>query len=176
MNRPSPDCTLCGLCEGRTQVVYADGNPDAKVVFVGEGPGENEDIQGIPFCGKSGKILADAMQAAGFDRSSVLITNTVKCRPPKNRDPKPEEMAACRPFLESELQGRELVVGLGRSAVRDLMGYEGKMTEIVNKVTEIQVGAVRVRFLPTYHPAATIYNKESRAALKDAMFIVRDYL
>lgn len=176
MNRPSPDCTLCGLCEGRTQVVYADGNPDAKVVFVGEGPGENEDIQGIPFCGISGKILADAMQAAGFDRSSVLITNTVKCRPPKNRDPKPEEMAACRPFLESELQGRELVVGLGRSAVRDLMGYEGKMTEIVNKVTEIQVGAVRVRFLPTYHPAATIYNKESRAALKDAMFIVRDYL
>ena len=176
MNSPSPDCRLCGLCEGRTQVVYADGNPDAKVVFVGEGPGENEDLQGIPFCGKSGKILADAMQAAGFDRSSVLITNTVKCRPPKNRDPRPEEMAACRPFLESELQGRELVVGLGRSAVRDLMGYEGKMTEIVNRVTEIQIGAVRVRFLPTYHPAATIYNKESRAALKDAMFIVRDFI
>ena len=176
MNSPSPDCRLCDLCEGRTQVVYADGNPDAKVVFVGEGPGENEDLQGIPFCGKSGKILADAMQAAGFDRSSVLITNTVKCRPPKNRDPKPEEMAACRPFLESELQGRELVVGLGRSAVRDLMGYEGKMTEIVNRVTEIQIGAVRVRFLPTYHPAATIYNKESRAALKDAMFIVRDFI
>ena len=124
MNRPSPDCTLCGLCEGRTQVVYADGDPDAKVVFVGEGPGENEDIQGIPFCGKSGKILADAMQAAGFDRSSVLITNTVKCRPPKNRDPKPEEMAACRPFLESELQGRELDVD-GNEVTRTLGSNKG---------------------------------------------------
>ncbi len=176
MNRPGADCRLCGLCEGRTQVVYPDGNIDAKVVFVGEGPGENEDFKGIPFCGKSGKILSDAMEEAGFDRSSVLITNTVKCRPPNNRDPKPEEMAACRPFLESELQGRELVVGLGRSAIRDLMGYDGKMSDVVNRITEIQVGAVRVKFLPTYHPAATIYNRESRAALKDAMIIVKDFL
>jgi len=76
------------------------------VVFVGEAPGENEDLQGRPFVGKSGKILADAMALAGISRSDVMITNTVKCRPPSNRDPKPEEMEACRPFLESELSGR----------------------------------------------------------------------
>lgn len=176
MNRPGPDCRLCGLCEGRTNIVLPDGDPDAKVVFVGEGPGENEDVQGRPFVGKSGKILSDAMESAGFDRSMVLITNTVKCRPPGNRDPRPEEMDACRPFLESELRGRSLVVGLGRSAVRDLMGFEGKLSEVANRVTEIEVGGQRVRFLPTYHPAATIYNRESRAALREAMLIVRDYL
>ena len=176
MNRPGPDCRLCGLCEGRTNIVLPDGDPDAKVVFVGEGPGENEDVQGRPFVGKSGKILSDAMESAGFDRSMVLITNTVKCRPPGNRDPRPEEMDACRPFLESELSGRSLVVGLGRSAVRDLMGFEGKLSEVANRVTEIEVGGQRVRFLPTYHPAATIYNRESRAALREAMLIVRDYL
>ena len=176
MIRPDGDCRLCRLCEGRTQVVYPDGNLDAKVVFVGEGPGENEDIQGIPFCGRSGKILTDAMEAAGFSRSSVMITNTVKCRPPGNRDPKPDEMEACRPFLESELKGRGLVVLLGRSAIRDLLGFEGKMSEIANRIVEKDMGGETVRFLPTFHPAATIYNRDSRAALRDAMFIVKDYL
>ena len=176
MIAPEKDCRLCGLCEGRTNIVLPDGDPGSGVVFVGEGPGENEDLQGRPFVGKSGKILEDAMAEAGFGRSQVLITNTVKCRPPGNRDPRPEEMEACRPFLESELRGRSLVVGLGRSAVRDLMGFEGKLSEVANRVIEIDVGGQRVRFLPTYHPAATIYNRESRAALREAMLIVREYL
>ncbi len=176
MISPEPDCRLCGLCEGRTNIVLPDGDPGSRVVFVGEGPGENEDIQARPFVGKSGKILSDMMADAGFGRSDVLITNTVKCRPPNNRDPKPEEMEACRRFLISELEGRALVVGLGRSAVRDLMGFEGKMSEVVNKVTEIELDGRKVRFLPTYHPAATIYSKESRAALRDAMDIIREYL
>ena len=176
MNAPEKDCRLCGLCEGRTNIVLPDGDPGSRVVFVGEGPGENEDLQGRPFVGKSGKILEDAMAEAGFGRSQVLITNTVKCRPPGNRDPRPEEMEACRPFLVSELKGRALVVGLGKSAVRDLMGFDGKMAEVANRVTEIDIGGTRVNFLPTYHPAATIYNRDSRAALKDAMRIVKDYL
>ena len=176
MIRPDGDCRLCRLCEGRTQVVYPDGDYDAKVVFVGEGPGENEDVQGRPFVGKSGKILADAMESAGFGRKDVLITNTVKCRPPGNRDPKPDEMEACRPFLESELKGRGLVVCLGRSAIRDLLGFEGKMSEIANRVVEKEMGGETVRFLPTYHPAATIYNREARTALRDAMVIVKEYL
>ena len=176
MNAPAKDCRLCGLCEGRTNIVLPDGDPGSRVVFVGEGPGENEDLQGRPFVGKSGKILEDAMAEAGFGRSQVLITNTVKCRPPGNRDPRPEEMEACRPFLVSELKGRALVVGLGKSAVRDLMGFDGKMAEVANRVTEIDIGGTRVNFLPTYHPAATIYNRDSRAALKDAMRIVKDYL
>jgi DNA polymerase len=176
MIAPEKDCRLCGLCEGRTNIVLPDGDPGSRVVFVGEGPGENEDLQGRPFVGKSGKILEDAMAEAGFGRSQVLITNTVKCRPPGNRDPRPEEMEACRPFLVSELEGRALVVGLGKSAVRDLMGFDGKMAEVANRVVEIDIGGSRVNFLPTYHPAATIYNKDSRAALKDAMRIVKEYL
>ncbi len=176
MISPERDCRLCGLCEGRTNIVLPDGDPASGVVFVGEGPGENEDIQAKPFVGKSGKILSDMMESAGFDRSKVLITNTVKCRPPGNRDPKPDEMEACRPFLVSELKGRRLVVGLGKAAVRDLMGFDGKMSEVANRVVEIEIGGERVNFLPTYHPAATIYNRESRAALRDAMDIVKRYL
>ncbi len=174
--RPDPDCRLCGLCEGRTQVVYPDGNPRSRVVLVGEGPGENEDVQGRPFVGKSGKILADAMARHGFTRADVLITNTVKCRPPGNRDPTAEEMSACRRFLVSELEDAELVVGLGKSAVRDLMGYEGPMAEVANRVVRTDIGGKEVDFLPTYHPAATIYNKEARAKLDEAMAMVGDRL
>lgn len=174
--RPDPDCRLCGLCEGRTQVVYPDGNPGSGIVLVGEGPGENEDLEGRPFIGRSGKILADMMADAGFSRSDVLITNTVKCRPPGNRDPTKEEMAACRPFLESELKGARLVVGLGKSAVRDLTGYDGPMAAVANRITEIDVGGEKVRFLPTYHPAGTIYSKEARAKLREAMGMVAEEL
>lgn len=176
MLRPDPDCRLCGLCDGRTTIVLPDGDLDSKVVFVGEAPGENEDIKGRPFVGRSGRILEGSMSDAGISRSDVMITNTVKCRPPGNRDPRPEEMAACRPFLESELSGRSLVVGLGRSSIRDLTGYDGRMADIVNRVIDLEIGGTKVRFLPTYHPAACIYNKSARSALSEAMGIVRSYL
>ena len=146
------------------------------MVIVGEGPGENEDILGRPFVGRSGKILEDAMASAGISRSDVLITNTVKCRPPGNRDPTAEEMAACRPFLESELSGCALVIGLGRSAVRDLTGYEGKLSDIANRLDTITVMGEEIDFLPTYHPAACIYNKSARSALSEAMEIAGRYL
>ncbi len=174
--RPDPDCRLCGLCEGRTQVVYPDGNPDTGVVFVGEAPGENEDVQGRPFVGRSGKILADMMAKHGFSRANVLITNTVKCRPPGNRDPRPDEMLACRPFLDSELADARLVVGLGKSACRDLMGYDGPMADVANTLTTITIDGRQVPFLPTYHPAGTIYNKDARARLDEAMGMVADVL
>ena len=108
--RPESDCRLCGLCEGRTNIVLPDGTYDTGIVFVGEAPGENEDNEGRPFVGRSGKILEGMMKDAGFSRSDVLITNTVKCRPPGNRDPTHEEMQACRPFLESELYDAEVVI------------------------------------------------------------------
>ena len=157
-------------------MVLPDGDLTSKVVFVGEAPGENEDVQGRPFVGKSGKILENAMDAAGISRSCIMITNTVKCRPPSNRDPKPEEMAACRPFLESELYDAKLVVGLGRSAVRDLLGHEGKMSDVVNILTTIRIRDRDVRFLPAYHPAATIYNKNSREELRRTMTIVKELM
>lgn len=116
------------------------------------------------------------MARHGFSRADVLITNTVKCRPPGNRDPTAEEMSACRRFLVSELEGAELVVGLGKSAVRDLMGYDGPMADVANKTVRTDIGGKEVDFLPTYHPAATIYNKEARAKLDEAMAMVGDRL
>ncbi|MBO4569048.1 MAG: uracil-DNA glycosylase [Candidatus Methanomethylophilaceae archaeon] len=166
---PDPNCHLCGLCAGRTNIVLPDGDPSSGIILVGEAPGENEDLEGRPFVGRSGKILDGMMSQAGFGRRDVLITNTVKCRPPSNRDPTAEEMAACRPFLDSELEGASLVVGLGKSACRDLLGYEGPMAAIANRMTEISINGRKIRFLPTYHPAATIYNKATRAELVKTM-------
>ena len=174
--RPQPDCSLCGLCAGRSNIVLPDGNPDSGIVFVGEAPGESEDLEGKPFVGRSGKILSGMMEKAGFGRGDILITNTVKCRPPANRDPYPEEMAACRPFLESELEGARLVVGLGKSACRDLLGYEGPMGKIANVFSEIEIRGKKIRFLPAYHPAATIYSREMRRELERTMEIVAEEL
>lgn len=174
--RPDPDCRLCGLCTGRTNIVLPDGDPSSGIVFVGEAPGENEDLEGRPFVGRSGSILDRMLADAGIARGEVLITNTVKCRPPCNRDPSPEEMAACRLFLESELADAKLVVGLGKAACRDLMGHEGKMSEIANIPTTITVKGREVRFIPTYHPAATIYNRASREELRRAIGMVADIM
>lgn len=167
--RPEPDCRLCGLCAGRTKIVLPSGDLRAKVVFVGEAPGEAEDLSGMPFVGRSGKILDKIMLENGLDRSKVMITNTVKCRPPGNRDPTAEEMAACRPFLDWELSGRAAVIGLGKSACRDLLGYDGKMSQIVNTEQKVQAGGQWVPFIPTYHPAACIYSREARAGLGETI-------
>lgn len=172
--RPSPDCRLCGLCQGRTNIVLPSGNLDSPVVLVGEAPGENEDLLGRPFVGRAGKILDQAMEDVGLDRSSVMITNTVKCRPPSNRDPDRSEMEACRPFLESELVGRSVVVGLGKSAARDLMGYDGPMSAVVNTRQYIVVGGEKVPFIPTYHPMACIYRKSAREELRTTLRIVKE--
>ncbi len=172
--RPEPDCRLCGLCEGRSQIVLPSGDPNSPVVFVGEAPGEREDMIGKPFVGRSGKLLDAIMEEEGVDRSKVMITNTVKCRPPNNRDPTKEEMDACRPFLDHELSGRKVVVGLGKSACRDLLGYEGKMSDIANTKMSISILGKDVLFIPTYHPAACIYSRESRDALRTTMRILRE--
>lgn len=176
MISPERDCRLCGLCQQRTNIVLPCGNPQSPVVFVGEAPGENEDLQGVPFVGRAGKILNDAMSAAGIDRDSVMITNTVKCRPPGNRDPTQEEMAACRPFLDSELLGRRLIVGLGKSSARDLMGYDGPMKDVVNRIVKISIGGTEVDYLQAYHPMSCIYRKESRESLAETMRIVKGLL
>lgn len=172
--RPDSDCRLCGLCEGRINMVLPSGDLDSKVVFVGEAPGEKENLCGKPFVGRSGQLLDKIMEEEGLDRSSIMITNTVKCRPPNNRDPTKEEMAACRPFLDSELYDKHLIVGLGKSSCRDLMGYEGKMSDIVNTIQKIKIGDREVIFIPTYHPAACIYSKDARNGLKDTMKIVKE--
>jgi len=174
--RPEPDCKGCPLCEGRTNVVYPDGDPSSKVVLVGEAPGENEDLIGRPFVGRAGKILDNALAEAGVDRKRILITNTVKCRPPNNRDPTAEEMAACRKYLESELCNCSYVVCLGRSAIKDLMGIEGKMETLVNTEHHIILNGRDVIFIPAYHPMACIYRKSARASLKETMSLVKNII
>lgn len=174
--KPSEGCRLCPLCEGRTNIVLPSGDLSSGIAFVGEAPGESEDLQGMPFVGRSGKILDKMMAEEGLDRAKVMITNTVKCRPPKNRDPTKDEMAACRGFLDSELSSCRLVIGLGKSACRDLLGYDGKMCEIVNKRMYIAVDGKEIAFIPTYHPAACIYSKAARAGLRETICTAREEL
>lgn len=175
--RPDADCNLCSLHACRTNIVLPSGSEDSPVAFVGEAPGETEDHTGRPFVGRSGKILDKVMSDAGLDRSKVLITNTVKCRPPGNRDPTEEEMAACRPFLHSELCGCKVVVGLGKSACRALLGYDGRMMDIVNTRMEMDIGDRKIPFIPTYHPAACIYRRESMTELERTMrIVVEEYM
>jgi DNA polymerase len=163
--KPADDCDLCPLCAERINIVRPSGDLNSGIAFVGEAPGESEDQQGKPFIGRSGKILDKIMEEEGLERSKVMITNTVKCRPPKNRDPTKDEMAAC-----------SLVIGLGKSACRDLLGYDGKMGDIVNKRVTITVDGKSIPFIPTYHPAACIYNKDARVGLRETIRTVRDEL
>lgn len=172
--KPEPDCRKCPLCEGRTNIVYPDGDSFSKVVFIGEAPGENEDKIGKPFVGRAGKILDDALKAAGIDRKKILITNTVKCRPPENREPTEEEMKACRPFLESELKNCQYVVCLGKSAIYDMIGISDKMENIVNREYRIPVNGREIIFIPSYHPMACVYRKSAREKLAETMTMVKN--
>ena len=124
LEREAMQCTRCALAQGRTQVVFGVGNPEADIMFVGEGPGREEDLQGEPFVGRSGKLLDTLMrQEMGLDRTQCYIANTVLCRPPGNRDPLPGEIAACRPYLESRMDiiAPYVVVTLGNFATRALL-------------------------------------------------------
>lgn len=148
-------CTKCPLAAGRTQVVFGVGNPDADLMFVGEGPGRDEDLAGEPFVGRSGKLLDKLMiQEIGIDRTSCYIANVVKCRPPNNRDPLPDEIAACRPWLESQLDliDPRVVVTLGNFATRLLLDTTAGISKLRGQSYPYRRG----HLVPTYHPAAAL--------------------
>lgn len=152
-------CVQCGLHAGRTQTVFARGNPNARLVFVGEGPGFNEDRQGAPFVGKAGELLDRMIAAMGFGKDEVYICNVVKCRPPDNRTPNPDEIAACMPFLRSQLEivQPEVIVALGRCAAETL----GAATS--GKPWRGAWGAWEgARVMPTYHPAFLLRSPEHK--------------
>ncbi len=152
-------CTRCRLHAGRTKSVFARGNPDARLVFVGEGPGFNEDEQGLPFVGKAGQLLDKMIAAMGFSQDEVYICNVVKCRPPENRTPNPDEAAACMPFLRTQLEviAPEVIVALGRCAAENLgVAREGQRWRGVWGSFE------GVRVMPTYHPAYLLRNPEHK--------------
>jgi DNA polymerase len=150
------DCRRCPLCETRTSLVFGEGRPSAKLVFVGEAPGADEDRQGRPFVGKAGQLLTRIIAAMGLDRQDVYICNILKCRPPENRNPRPEEIAACEPFLIRQLQAIQprMICALGTFAAQTLLK------------TDVPISALRGRFhryqgmdlMPTYHPAYLLRN------------------
>ena len=154
------DCTQCGLAQGRTQVVFGMGNPSADLMFVGEGPGAEEDKQGLPFVGRSGKLLDRLMaEEIGLTREQCYIANVVKCRPPDNRDPKPEEVAACRPWLEQQLKliAPRVIVTLGNFSSKLLLDTKTGITKLRGQTYPMDsIIGVSTVIIPTYHPAAVL--------------------
>jgi len=152
-------CTRCRLAETRTQVVFGVGDPDSDLMFVGEAPGFHEDKQGYPFVGQAGKLLDKLLMGIGLDRSRVYIANVLKCRPPGNRDPAPDEIEACESHLFRQIELiRPRVVGtLGNFATKLLSGKPAGITRVHGVEQEVTLGGSRVLLYPLYHPAAALY-------------------
>jgi len=152
-------CTRCRLAQGRTQVVFGMGNPHADVMFVGEAPGFHEDKQGLPFVGQAGKLLEKLLVGIGMTRSDVYIANVLKCRPPGNRDPQPDEIEACEShlFKQIELIEPTIVATLGNFATKLLSGRPLGITRVHGQEQETTIGGRKVLLYPLYHPAAALY-------------------
>jgi len=159
------DCTRCKLCNGRTQIVFGVGDPRARMMFVGEGPGADEDAQGEPFVGRAGQKLNEMIRAIGLDRKDVYIANVVKCRPPDNRTPEPDEVATCSPFLFAQIEAinPKVLVALGSPAARTLLGTRVGITQLRGSW-----GSFRgIPVMPTFHPAYLLraYTVENRRSV-----------
>jgi DNA polymerase len=164
-------CTLCELHATRTQTVFGVGNPQARWMFIGEAPGAEEDRQGEPFVGRAGQLLTSMLRALGFAREDVYIANVLKCRPPGNRDPRPEEARSCRGYLERqiELVSPTLIVAVGRIAAQNLLQTETPLARLRGQVHSL--GAEHRPVLVTYHPAYLLRSPaEKRKAWQDLLF------
>ncbi len=153
-------CTRCRLCEKRSHVVFGEGHPRARILFVGEGPGAEEDRTGRPFVGQAGQLLDRMIAAMGFDRSEMYIANVVKCRPPGNRDPRDDEIAACSPFLDRQIEliRPDVIIALGRFAASRLTGTKKSMGALRGRWAEYK----GVSLLPTFHPAYLLRNPAAK--------------
>jgi len=167
-------CELCRLSEGRQKVVFGSGDPDADLMLIGEGPGAEEDRQGLPFVGPAGELLTKIIQAIGAQRDDVYIANIVKCRPPGNRDPRPDEVAACRGYLEQQIDLIEPkgIVLLGRVAAQTLLGNDLALGRMRGQWFRVCGVDTRV----TYHPAALLRNASFKRPTWEDMQVVRDRL
>jgi DNA polymerase len=155
------ECTRCKLHEaGRSTIVFGEGNPNADIVFVGEGPGYHEDRLGRPFVGKAGELLDKMIGAMGLQRSDVYICNVVKCRPPKNRDPEPDEVMACQPFLHAQIRAIQpkAIVAMGRFAAQTLLDR----SEGINRLRGTFYDYLGTRLMPTFHPAYLLRNPSDK--------------
>jgi DNA polymerase len=154
------ECTRCKLGTGRTTLVFGTGNPQAELVFVGEGPGADEDLQGEPFVGKAGQLLTKMIEAMGYRREQVYIANVVKCRPPGNRNPEPDEIEPCEPFLRRQLEAvkPKVIVALGKFAAQTLLRSTVPITKLRGTWSTYQ----GVKLMPTFHPAYLLRSPEEK--------------
>ncbi len=168
------DCRRCKLHSGRTNIVFGTGSPEAKLVFVGEGPGRDEDLQGKPFVGLAGQLLTKIIQAIQLTREEVYITNIIKCRPPGNRNPEPDEIKACEPFLIKQLGGirPKLICALGTFAAQTLLKTEERISLLRGRFHQYQ----GIPIMPTYHPAYLLRNPNfKRDVWEDMKKIKKEY-
>jgi len=165
ISREVMSCVKCRLCQTRVNAVPGEGSCSAKVMFVGEAPGEQEDNLGRPFVGAAGRLLTELLQSAGLRREEVFITNTVKCRPPNNRPPRKDELTACRGYLDRQLRlvHPRAVCPLGNSAIRALLDSTETVTELHGKPFEKD----GVTYFPMYHPAAALYTFTLRKVMEE---------
>jgi DNA polymerase len=161
-------CVRCPLHRTRTQVVFGAGNADAALMFIGEAPGANEDKQGVPFVGQAGKLLDKLLDEIGLARADVFIANVLKCRPPGNRDPQPDEIASCRRYLEAqvELIEPDLICTLGNFSTKLLRADITGISRLHGQPEERMLGPRNVRLYPLYHPAAALYTPSTLEALR----------
>ena len=158
-------CRRCPLCDGRTQTVFGVGNPHARVMFIGEAPGKNEDLQGEPFVGAAGHYLNELLGCAGLRREDVFIANVLKCRPPGNRDPRPEEIQTCTPYLREQTRtiDPEVLVTLGKFSTQFVLKTQVGITRLHGRVQR----AGKFLVFPIFHPAAALYDGAKREALEN---------
>ena len=171
-------CTRCRLAEGRTQVVFGNGDPEADLMFVGEAPGFHEDKQGFPFVGQAGKLLDQLLGGIGLTRDMVFVANVLKCRPPGNRDPMPDEIEACEShlFRQVELIQPKVVATLGNFSTKLLSGKPLGITRVHGQVQQVTLGGRSVLLYPLYHPAAALYTPSMLEVLKEDFARIPDLL
>jgi uracil-DNA glycosylase family 4 len=159
------DCRRCALAATRTRLVFGSGDPHARLMFIGEAPGKNEDLTGEPFVGAAGRFLDELLESIGLERSRVFIANMVKCRPPGNRDPEPDEIQTCSPFLarQIELVDPVVIATLGRFATHYVLGTTAPITTLRGRLYHVDGR----RVVPVFHPAAALYDGSKRAVLED---------
>jgi DNA polymerase len=161
------DCRRCKLHRTRRTIVFGEGNEKAKLMFIGEGPGYDEDVQGRPFVGKAGQLLTKIIQSIHLQREEVYITNIIKCRPPQNRNPEPDEIQSCHPFLQKQIQSIQpkMICALGTFAAQTLLSTGAKITSLRGRVFELS----GIKVLPTYHPAFLLRNPERKREVWEDM-------
>ncbi len=167
------DCTRCKLAPGRTKLVFGVGNPRAELMFVGEGPGADEDAQGEPFVGRAGQLLTRMIEAMGYRRSDVYIANVVKCRPPGNRNPEPDEMDACEPFLRAQIRAvaPRAIVALGKIAAQTLLRDTTPISRLRGRWSTYE----GTRLMPTFHPAYLLRSPdEKKKAWEDLQLVMKE--